>query len=246
MRVLAIGNSFSQDATAHLTRLAKAGGEEIFVLNLYIGGCSLQRHWENVQSDAPAYDEQFHGEPTGRTLSIDQALSEGPWDVITLQQVSGESGKWESYEPYLTDLAAHVREKAPAARLWVHQTWAYEMDSNHPSFSQYGSDQKRMYDALCLAYAQAAETLGAEILPCGEVVQTLRQLPVFDYAQGGRSLCRDGFHLDLTYGRFAAAAVWYEKLLGRDVRENPYVPCEAAQEDVLDLIRETVHSVCRK
>jgi len=246
MRILAIGNSFSMDATAHLAKLAQTDGEELYVLNLYIGGCSLKRHWENMQADAAEYDEQFHGVSTGKKLSIDQALADGPWDVITLQQASHDSGIYESYEPYLTELAAHVREKAPGAKLWIHQTWAYEIDSTHPEFVRYDHDQNKMYEALTDAYDKAAKAVNAELIPCGRVIQTLRQLPFFDYANGGHSLCRDGFHMDLTYGRYAIAAAWYVCLTGRDVRKNRYVPCEEAQEDVLELIRETVHTICGK
>ena len=44
MNILAIGNSFSQDATTYLHQVAKADGEDITVINLYIGGCSLYKH----------------------------------------------------------------------------------------------------------------------------------------------------------------------------------------------------------
>ena len=37
------------------------------------------------------------------------------------------------------------------------------------------------------------------------------------YKNGGLSLCRDGFHLSLDYGRFAAAATWLKTLTGIDV-----------------------------
>ena len=41
MKVLAIGNSFSQDATRYLHQIAKANQFDLKVVNLYIGGCSL-------------------------------------------------------------------------------------------------------------------------------------------------------------------------------------------------------------
>ena len=39
MKILAIGNSFSQDATAYLHRMAEAGGMETKIVNLFIPGC---------------------------------------------------------------------------------------------------------------------------------------------------------------------------------------------------------------
>lgn len=44
IKILAIGNSFSQDATQFIHDIAKADGVDTKVVNLYIGGCSLQRH----------------------------------------------------------------------------------------------------------------------------------------------------------------------------------------------------------
>ena len=52
MKVLAIGNSFSQDATHYLHKIAASDGVEMKVVNLYIGGCSLEQHWKNIQADA--------------------------------------------------------------------------------------------------------------------------------------------------------------------------------------------------
>ena len=48
MRILAIGNSFSQDATAMLQPVLAASGIQAEVVNLYIGGCPLERHWQNI------------------------------------------------------------------------------------------------------------------------------------------------------------------------------------------------------
>ena len=55
-------------------------------------------------------------------------------------------------------------------------------------------------------------------------MQALRREPEFDYAAGGRSLCRDGFHMDLIYGRYLLGAVWFEALSGRKVTECDFVP----------------------
>ena len=83
-RVLAIGNSFSQDAMAYLVQLAASGGVEMEAVNLYIGGCSLATHWENMQSGAEAYERERNGISEGRMTSLAHALDEGGWDAITL------------------------------------------------------------------------------------------------------------------------------------------------------------------
>ena len=62
MKVLAIGNSFSMDAMRYLHQIGLAEGEEIFCANLYIGGCSLQRHAENIRTLESAYAYQANGD----------------------------------------------------------------------------------------------------------------------------------------------------------------------------------------
>ena len=56
IRLLSVGNSFSQDAHRCLHDIAAAAGVEVECVNLYIGGCSLEQHWQNVQSGEPAYE----------------------------------------------------------------------------------------------------------------------------------------------------------------------------------------------
>ena len=101
MKILSIGNSFSQDAQRYLHRLAKQDGTKMKTVNLYIGGCSLQKHYLNMLDDNVAYDFEFNGEGTGLKVSIRQALVSDDWDVITLQQASHLSGRYETYLPYI-------------------------------------------------------------------------------------------------------------------------------------------------
>lgn len=56
-KVLAIGNSFSVDAMQYLYGLAKdAGYTDIVLGNLYIGGCTLETHANNIGTGKAAYE----------------------------------------------------------------------------------------------------------------------------------------------------------------------------------------------
>lgn len=56
VKILAIGNSFSEDAIEqNLHELADAEGIQTIVANLYIPGCSLERHMQCVKGDLKAY-----------------------------------------------------------------------------------------------------------------------------------------------------------------------------------------------
>lgn len=246
-KILAIGNSFSQDATAYLHQMAEAAGRELKVVNLYIGGCSLEMHWNNILADAAAYDYELNGRHDGRKVTIREALEEEAWDYVTLQQVSGDSGILSTYYPYIVTLSDYVKRYAPSARQLLHQTWAYELDSEHPDFVKYDRDQARMYKAVLEAYRSAASDLSLQIIPCGSVIQELRACPAFDYAGGGLSLCRDGFHMNIPYGRYALAAVWLEFILKQNIGDNSFLPPYEGEEidpGKVQIIKETVHRIC--
>jgi len=82
MKILSIANSFGQDAQRWLRPLATGAGEDITCVNLYIGGCSLERHWNNMKADAAEYSYELNGTATGRMVSIREALEEGGWEHL--------------------------------------------------------------------------------------------------------------------------------------------------------------------
>mgnify|MGYP000197216844 FL=1 len=103
-----------------------------------------------------------------------------------------------------------------------------------------------MFSALKDAYKQASEALKARIIPCGEAMQKARSFSLFDYANGGKSLCRDGFHASIPQGRYLLGAVWYEVLTGKSILENPYVPVDKETrspipEDELKVLKQCAH-----
>lgn len=250
IKILAIGNSFSQDATAYLYDIAKADGIELKVVNLYIGGCALNQHWENIETDSANYDYELNGRQTGRKISIKEALQEEAWNYVTLQQVSSNSGLIDTYYPYIQKVSDYVKEYAPQAEQIIHETWAYEMDTDHDAFAHYNKDQLEMYRALKECYEKVAKELSFRLIPCGDVIQSLRTYEVFDYAKGGESLCRDGYHMTLVYGRYATAATWFEFILGGNIIVNSFHPPSIEdvipEVEVLKLIKNCVHDIVNK
>ena len=244
MKILAIGNSFSQDATTYLHQTALAQGVELEVHNLYIGGCPLEKHALNLETGEAAYDWQVNGVSTGRMVSIMEALHYCAWDAVITQQASPYSGWLESYEPFLGLLVETIRREVPCARILLQQTWAYEHTSTHSAFLRYRRSQQEMYERLRLCYYSMAYQYGLEVIPSGDLIQKARALPVFDTRSGGQTLCRDGFHMNL-YGRYLTACAWLKKLCGVSVRENPFVP-EAAcgvdevDEHLMQMVRDVV------
>ncbi len=170
VRVLTIGNSFTQNATRYLKQLAEAAGHKLTHKSLTIGGSPLERHagmamaFEANRSDANA--KYSSGE------SLQEALASQSWDFVTIQQLSIKSHNAETYRPFAGQLADIVHRYAPGAKLLVHQTWAYRKDD--PRFTGKATSdgepttQREMYEALSEAYRVIAEELHAEQIPVGD------------------------------------------------------------------------------
>lgn len=244
MKILSIGNSFSQDAHKWLHQVAESAGEGILAVNLYIGGCSLQTHFEHLLDKEPAYDLEINGK-FSKKISLTDALNSDNWDIITMQQVSHLSGKYQTFEPYLTDLYKIVKATNPNAKVYLHKTWAYETGYN--GLLDYGGIQNDMYNKICEAYNVASEKLSCGVIPVGDVIQNLRKnVEYFDYANGGESLTRDGYHLSLIYGRYAAAVTWFAYLCKADPEKVKFIPSTEelkADENILKIINKTVKEV---
>lgn len=249
IKILAIGNSFSQDATYYLHKIAAADQIELKVVNLYIGGCSLKQHWENIQSGAAEYLYEENGESTGEYISIPAALHADDWDYIVTQQASHDSGLPETYHPYSESIADYVKAACPKAEFLMQETWAYEIDSLHSLFGRYHHSQAEMYQKLSEAYRTTAAQLGLRLIPCGDVIQALRKKEPFIYEEGGMSICRDGFHMNIIYGRYVLAATWYRTLFGRSLSTNTYIPSTplapnaTCNEKILQVVKETIDKV---
>ena len=241
MKLLSIGNSFSQDAQEWLHQIAVANGVELDTTNLMIGGCSLETHWNNMNSGEAAYYLEQNAQNMNRMINLEDALAMEDWDVITVQQASHYSGQPQTYVPYITELVAYVREKCPKAKIYFHQTWAYEIDSDHGGFVTYNRDQNEMYRRICDCAAMACRLIGADVLPSGPVVQYLRENePLFDYKNGALSLNRDGFHLSWEYGRYAAAATWFKVLTGNIPAVNAFPEWDA---HLIEVIHAGINAV---
>lgn len=227
-KVLAIGNSFSVDAMQYLYGLAKdAGYTEIILGNLYIGGCSLERHAGNVGTGRAAYEFYINRDgkwTTRKGATIADGLKYADWDCITIQQASGYSGIENSYDPYLSTIIAAVRKARPNAKLVWHMTWAYQGNSTHADFAKYGNDQQTMYKSICGAVQSTVLNKHADdfdgIIPSGTAIQNLRTSFI------GDNLTRDGYHLSYDAGRYTAALTWLKALTGADLSEITYIPAD--------------------
>jgi hypothetical protein len=230
IKVLAIGNSFSEDAVEqYLYELAAAQGDSLVIGNAYIGACSIEMHLDNLKNSRRkyAYRKVVGGIKTEeKGVSLQRIILDEPWDIITLQQASLLSGIADTYKN-LPTLQRSVKLLATNtnAEIWWHMTWAYAKSLKNDKFEVYGSDQQRMYtDIVNCVRNEVPKANITQIIPSGIAVRLMR------YHKGDK-LNRDGYHLSYTIGRYTVACVWCEMLTGRIVDGNPYRPSTIKQED---------------
>ena len=220
MNVLCIGNSFSQDATRYLHQISD---DEIFVRNLYIGGCSLETHMINIKENNAFYEYQKNGRML-KMISINDALKKRKWDYVTIQQVSHFSGMIETYEPFTEFIIDYIKKECPKAEIVFHRTWSYDPASTHGGFVNYNNSTEYMYERIVDASSKIADKYGLRTIDNATAIQRARALDEFNTEKGGVSINRDGFHLSLDYGRYLAGLTMFKFFTGKSATEVTYAP----------------------
>ena len=238
MNVLAIGNSFSCNANTYLYEITKASGANIFNANLVIGGCSLDIHFRNMMADRRDYKLELMGVDTGFKVSIKEALLNRAWDVVTLQQASHYSAFSHTYSPYIEALAKYVRELCPGAKIYIHQTWAYEEGSAKLAAMRFDT-QAAMFEAIKDSYFKAAELISADgIIPSGETMQNLVKL-------GIGQIHADTFHAKPGAVKYALGLAWLETLTGKSALENSFRDFGVVTTDEeIAIAQQAAHNAC--
>lgn len=242
LKILSIGNSFSYDSMKYLYGMLEECGYTDVVLGiLYKGGCSLERHNNNIDGDIAEYkyyknDSDYWGVTEGKCA--DDVVKDEDWDIVVLQQGSASSGLSETYEPYITNILAYIKENAPEdVKFAWNLTWAYQQDSTHASFPTYNSDQLFMYNSILAAFRENVlqHNEFEYIFPVGTTVQNIRTSYI------GDTITRDGHHMDYNIGRYAAALTWLDVLTDVQIDEFDYIPKEVViDESQREVVRESV------
>ena len=245
LKLLSVGNSFSDDAMEYVWQIASAlGFKKIELGNLYIGGCSLATHRENALSGAEVYEFRTNTDGVWRTenKSLVYGVTFRDWDVVSLQQASPFSGREETYNEDLFFLIDFIKRRAknPNVKLVWHMTWAYAKDSEHEAFANYGQNQGTMYEMIVKTVQKKIlpTNVFSTVIPSGTAIQNARTSFL------GDSLNRDGFHLSIPLGRYVAGLTLVTAVTGADISQIAYAP-----EGVSDAERaaavESAENACR-
>ena len=171
-------------------------------------------------------------------ITLEDGVAMREWDIVTLQQVSTESFKEDSFYPYIHEVVNYVRAKLPRAKIYIHQTWAYEHGCPRVLEVTDGKDAEFMLDGIRRSYRRARNEIGAEgIIPSGELMELL-------YQNGASKIYRDTFHASYGLGRYAVGLLWFKLFTGRSVLNNSFTRLdEEVSESDLTIARRCADSL---
>ena len=199
LKVLMIGNSFSICVLKQAPQIAEAMGRKLDLASLFIGGCPLAWHANNLKGTNMPYGVSCNycgvtkvaETPLGAVCAkgkkgdwkgnLRKVIAADKWDVVTIQQASHDSWNEKTYHPHADKLIAAIRELAPQAEIRIQQTWSYckghsgicNRETMGPG--SWGFDQTGMYERLTANYTKLAKDNGFKVIPMGLAVQKFRQ-----------------------------------------------------------------------
>lgn len=253
IKILAVGNSWTKNATMYLPDILTSLGIKVEVSTSYASSATLASYWSNIQLGSAIYQFRKWTESTGwvtqESVSYKDIFASDEWDIITHQQQSGNGGNYPSFQPYLHDIITWEKNLAKIMPLFfMHATWAYPNGYENEQFETlYGSDTSVMYNAVLEAYSQAmVDENIVNVMPSTPIIQQVREqgIPNVDTSDGGS-------HLAVT-GQFAASCVWAEMLLRYyfdkslvtdiDITKSTFAPDSVSESDAV-IIRQLAKDI---
>lgn len=244
LKILAIGNSFTEDTMKFVYPIVKSAGYSVTVGVLWSSSADLQDHVVYFENKSPAYIYDKTSKDTNdkmvskKGVSVQKALKDEDWDLVFLQQQSYKNGVPSSFtsssgESYMKTLVDYIRDHAAKKSLstaWL-MGWAYAEDYDNAQYSQlFDGKQATMYQAIVDTMRHIIWPTGLfeTIIPVGTAVQNARSSYVGDH------LNRDGRHLTYSLGRYTAGLA-VAAAIGVDVNKVTYCPADSVSVSGLHL-----------
>jgi len=228
MKILSIGNSFSQDTMTLLPEIVKSMGIDGEFAYLYIGGCPIAHHYLNAVDNLPIYHYYTYRENgwyDKKNVSITEAVLSQKWDWINIQHGSKDGHRYteDIFYKRLPELVGLLKNIAgDNTRISFNMTWVADPEKEHHEMVLlYGNDQEKMYSAVVeITRRIVASTVGIDkISPTGIAIQKARKM-------GLDGITRDGYHLSYGLGRYIAALTFLKALTGVAIQKAEWAPSD--------------------
>ena len=210
IKILAIGNSYTIDGVEYLDEIASASTidrTKFAVYQCVLSSGSLTDWVDLYETDGTTRADRKAGLALASVTSgtLKQILSQ-EWDIIVLQQVSGDAIDYSTFNPSLRKLIGYIRENCTNQKVCIawQLVWAYNSSYGNPP---YGINR---YNAICNVCKQMIMDNGIDvIIPTGTAIQNARNTSL----NTEHELTRDNTHLSYGVGRYVAACTWFCRLL---------------------------------
>ena len=246
IRILFIGNSFTRDAVYHLPGMIKAAGidKKIILTHMYYGGRTAQNYYKNWSKNRdftcyvalPGADD-WYTDKTGSASTLAEMTSRTDWDVITVQEHTGNQTSWywtSEEKEALQGIINYIKEAKPDNTPKIH----YVMSQAYQNLEKAGSNQcftneAEMYTVITTQARKVMEETDYDgIISTGTMLQNLRTTSLNDDLH----LTRDGFHMNNGISRYGAACTMFESIItpltGKNLDGNTYRYAAKADDDV--------------
>ena len=222
LRVLMIGNSFTDDATQYLDDIVAKSGIDLntcCVYRLTQGGADLLTWCYNYENFSTKSIERKAGMYTMPiTNGTVQELLSQDWDVISLQQVSYLSNNFNTYSPYLDNLISYIKTDCTNKNVSIcwHMTWSY-----WGLYPEKGPKETTGWQSIVNTVKEMQTAYGIDIIvPSGTCIELARGTSL----NTKYSLTRDGKHIAFGVGRYILACTVFETLFapvyGKTIIDN--------------------------
>lgn len=227
LKVLDIGNSYTNDATAMLPMIVKASGVDISNICLYkaVRSSGSFKSWYDV----------YHDKDTTHTYRVSKVLgglnanvspgkgkkgdgglfrdllTKEQWDIIIIHQMSTYAPYYERWKGNgnagcLNELLSVIKRHQPNAVIGtyiVHSLWS--QNKRNKEVSSY-----KRWKNICQSVKQLQKDYNVDlIIPYGTAIESLRASSL----NNEYDLTRDGSHCGYGLCRYTAACCYFEALL---------------------------------
>ena len=226
LKILFVGNSFAVDTMEHAPEIAlNLGVKRLKFGTLYIGGCSIEMHYENAVGDLPAYTYYTNvgeGWDKQEEVRISDAIKSDDWDWIAIQHGTKGTSRYTSPECYekLTPLIEYIKNLAPShTKIAFNLTWMGESTRQHHEILSYGGNVALMREKLVEVTREVVlkNPLVDLLVPTGTAIENARTSRI-------GLLTRDCYHLSMDKGRYIAALTFIGAVTGLAVEKITWCP----------------------
>ena len=215
LKILGLGNSYSNDTFWMLKDIAKSAGYKVTVGISHLSGGTLSQVYNAINDNGTVttYNKFTASGLNARSnFNARDIITDEDWDYIFIQQASTSAMDYATYQPALGNIVSYLKANATnsSVKLGMNMPWVRPI-----SHSTIGTAEKQLQVNADIVNAcqQAMFDESLDIfIPTGTAVMNGRSNEYL--AQVSNELTRDGSHLDEGIGRYLAALTAFNAIFG--------------------------------